>query len=90
MAITAHRVHIPSAERIYDGTGKTVDDAIKDAHKKIPAHRKGPGLNKQTMELTPAKEGAADVPIRCKVIDIRFESGGFTGLSTFYVRVIED
>jgi hypothetical protein len=89
MAVT-HRVHIPSGHKIYNGTGKTLDDAIKDAHKQIPRHRKGPGLNKQTMELTPAKEGHADVPIRCKVVDIEYESGGITGASTFEVRVVED
>jgi hypothetical protein len=86
---TVQRVQIPSAERVYNGTGKTLDEAIKDAHKKIPPHRKGPGLNRQTMELTPPKEGAASVPIRCKVVDIHYESGGITGLSTFQVRVIE-
>ncbi|MBV9394972.1 MAG: hypothetical protein JOZ84_11225 [Methylobacteriaceae bacterium] len=82
------RVRIPSAEKIYDGSGKTLDDAIKDAQKKIPRHRPAAGHNE---ELIVAKEGAAaDVPIRCKVIDIRYESGGLGGLSTFLVRVIED
>jgi hypothetical protein len=90
MALTAHRVHIPSGHRVYNGAGKTLDEAIKDAHKQIPRHRKGPGLNKQTMELTPPKEGPADVPIRCKVVDIHYESGGITGASTFEVRVVED
>jgi len=90
MATTAHRAYIPSAHKVYTGTGKTVDEAIKDAHKQIPRHRKGPGLNRQTNELTPAAEGGADVPIRCKVIDIHFESGGFTGASTFFARVVED
>jgi hypothetical protein len=89
MALTAHRVHIPSGQPVYNGTGKTLDEAIKDAHDKIPKHRQGHGLNKQTMELTPPKEGPANVPIRCKVVDIHYESGGITGLSTFQVRVIE-
>jgi len=87
---TVHRVHIPSAEKIYNGTGKTLDDAIKDAQKKIPRHLQGHGFNKQTKEVTPPKGERADVPVRCKVIDIRFETGGFTGLSEFHVRVIED
>ena len=82
--------HLPKAHKIYDGTGKTLDEAIKDAHKKIPPFRKGHGFNKQTNEPTAAKEGPADVPIRCKVIDIHYESGGLTGASTFQVRVIED
>jgi hypothetical protein len=81
---------IPTAQKIYSGTGKTLDEAIKDAHKKIPPFRKGPGFNKKTNEVTAAKEGPANVPIRCKVIDIHFESGGFTGASTFQVRVIEN
>jgi hypothetical protein len=90
MALTLQRVHIPSAEKIYDGTGKTLDDAIKDAQQKIPPHRPGVG-SKEPMALTVAKEGAtADVPIRCKVIDIRFESGGIIGAGVFYVRVLED
>jgi hypothetical protein len=80
---------LPKAHKIYDGTGKTLDEAIKDAHKKIPPFRKGPGFNKQTNEPTAAKEGAADVAIRCKVVDIHYESGGFTRASTFQVRVIE-
>lgn len=85
---TVHRVvHIPSAEKIYDGSGKTLDDAIKDAQKKIPRHRPAAGHNE---ELIVAKEGAADVIIRCKVIDIRYESGGLAGLSAFLVRVIQD
>jgi hypothetical protein len=90
MATTAHRAHIPSAHKIYQGTGKTVDEAIKDAHKQIPRHRQGPAVNRQTNELTPAKNAAADVPIRCRVLDIHYESGGFTGASTFSVRVTED
>jgi hypothetical protein len=81
---------IPKAQKIYDGSGKTVDEAIKDAHKKIPPFRKGHGFNKQTNEPTAAKEGPASVPIRCKVIDIHYESGGLTGASTFQVRVIEN
>lgn len=89
MAI-AQTVHIPSAEKIYNGTGKTLDDAIKDAQKKIPRHRQGHGFDKQTNEVTPPKEGHADVPIRCKVIDIRYETGGLGGLSEFHVRVIEN
>jgi hypothetical protein len=93
MAI-AQRAHIPSAEKIYNGTGKTLDDAIKDAHKQIPPRAKGTVVHQDTMQVIPptkAKEGGgADVPIRCKVIDIRYESGGFTGLSTFLVRVVED
>lgn len=81
---------LPKAHKTYVGTGKTLDEAIKDAHKQIPRFRKGHGFNKKTNEPTAAKEGAADVPIRCTVIDIYFESGGFTGASTFQVRVIED
>lgn len=87
---TLQRVQIPSAEKIYDGTGKTLDEAIKDAHSKIPRHPKGLGFNKQTNEVTGPLGGAADMPIRCKVIDIGYESGGLAGLSEFHVRVLED
>jgi hypothetical protein len=85
------RVQIPSAEKIYDGAGKTLDDAIKDAQKKIPRYRREEGRKKEPMGLAVAKEGAAaDVLIRCKVIDIRYESGGLANVSTFLVRVIQD
>jgi hypothetical protein len=87
---TVHRAQIPAGHTIYDGSGKTLDDAIRDAQKKIPPHRQGHGFNKETNELTPPKEGPANVPIRCKVIDIRYESGGIAGASTFQVRVVED
>jgi hypothetical protein len=89
MATAVHRVHLPSAHPVYDGTGKTLDEAIVNAHKKIPRHPHGPSLNKETNELVAAPKGAvADVLIRCQVIEIGYESGG-PGASQFLAKVIE-
>ena len=90
MATTVHRVHLPHAHKVYQGSGESVDKAIINAHGKIPRHRQGPGLNKQTMELLPAKEGPADVAIRCKVLDLHYEAGGIGGRKLFHARVVED
>ena len=90
MARTVHQVHVPHAQKIYDGTGKTLDAAIIDAHKKIPGPRLGPSHHPDTMLPVAEKPGTADVLIRCKVVDIGYEAGGIAGISQFRARVIED
>jgi hypothetical protein len=90
MARTVHKVHVPHAHTIYDGTGKTLDAAIIDAHKKIPPPRLGPSLDPQIMHPAAPKPGSADVLIRCKVVELEYEAGGIAGISLFRARVIED
>jgi hypothetical protein len=55
MATTAHRVDVPSGNPVYNGTGKPLDDAVKDAHDKIPRHRQGHGFNEAVKPLRARK-----------------------------------